>query len=375
MKKINVFLLLAMLFCGLSGVKATTVYYDNANGWSSVYCYVYSGSTNNSWPGTAMTQTTINGKTWYKFDVPDNLKAGQFIVNDNGGNQYPASMQPGIDLNSKDNVWLAGTSVSYTDGSASDGGSTTEVYTPTVTDGEISCFLETSNDGAKIWVWNDTYNFSMDKADARNDWNNKPSMTLMGKSSTGKNIFKWTYTGTQTARPTKVIFTDASGNKKLKGDTDIDFKNHGYYVDGDYSKTITAGGTGGDDTKIMISYDNSTTNWSKVYCYIYLDKTAAVEWPGIEMTADGNTYTCEVPDAFKLGYYVINNGEGAVTMNGKTIYQEGTEVHEIETTNISKVQNDIFDDDAWYTLSGVKISRPTQPGIYIHKGKKYIVRK
>ena len=109
MKKINVFLLLAMLFCGLSGIKATTVYYDNANGWSSVYCYVYSGSTNNSWPGTAMTQTTINGKTWYKFDVPDNLKAGQFIVNDNGGNQYPASMQPGIDLNSKDNVWLAGT--------------------------------------------------------------------------------------------------------------------------------------------------------------------------------------------------------------------------------------------------------------------------
>jgi alpha-amylase len=31
-------------------------------------------------------------------------------------------------------------------------------------------------------------------------------------------------------------------------------------------------------------------------------------------------------------------------------------------------------DDAWYTLSGVRISKPTTKGIYIHQGKKYVVR-
>ena len=28
----------------------------------------------------------------------------------------------------------------------------------------------------------------------------------------------------------------------------------------------------------------------------------------------------------------------------------------------------------WYTLSGVKISQPTQPGIYIRSGRKVVVR-
>lgn len=31
-------------------------------------------------------------------------------------------------------------------------------------------------------------------------------------------------------------------------------------------------------------------------------------------------------------------------------------------------------DDAWYTLSGVRVARPTQRGIYIHQGKKVVVR-
>lgn len=31
-------------------------------------------------------------------------------------------------------------------------------------------------------------------------------------------------------------------------------------------------------------------------------------------------------------------------------------------------------DDSYYTLSGVRISKPSQPGIYIHKGKKIVIR-
>ena len=30
--------------------------------------------------------------------------------------------------------------------------------------------------------------------------------------------------------------------------------------------------------------------------------------------------------------------------------------------------------DAWYTLQGVRITRPTAPGVYIRGGRKYVVR-
>lgn len=31
--------------------------------------------------------------------------------------------------------------------------------------------------------------------------------------------------------------------------------------------------------------------------------------------------------------------------------------------------------DAWYTITGIRINKPTQAGLYIHNGKKVIIRK
>ena len=31
-------------------------------------------------------------------------------------------------------------------------------------------------------------------------------------------------------------------------------------------------------------------------------------------------------------------------------------------------------DDAWYAITGMRTNKPTQAGLYIHKGKKVIIR-
>lgn len=106
-----------------------------------------------------------------------------------------------------------------------------DVYTPTVTDNEVSVFLETPlTNNITVHAWNNetvfTNAFPGDK------------MTLMGTNADGTaNIYKWTYNGDKKGVPTGVLFTE--NGKKIGGENDKEFKNHGYYVDGIYSKTIS----------------------------------------------------------------------------------------------------------------------------------------
>ena len=239
-------------------------------------------------------------------------------------------------------------------------------YTPAVTEDEGSVFLETSYDNAKIWAWNDKVKQFTTAA-----WPGD-AMTLMGTKD-GKNVFKWTYTA-GTEIPTGVIFTH-DGEQKLNGG-DQEYVNHGYYVEGKYEKTITSGPEG----KVMVFFDNSTANLADVYCYIYDGTKAAQEWPGLKMSLDNETeyngkkgyYTVEVPAAFVTGYFVINNGQNGSVLTGETVYVNG-QASSIENTVLQEVQKAA--DNAWYTLTGMRIGKPAQPGLYIHNGKKVIIRK
>ena len=107
-----------------------------------------------------------------------------------------------------------------------------DIYTPTVTDNEVSVFLETPlTNNIKVYAWINestvfTEGFPGDK------------MTLMGTNADGTaNIYKWTYNGDKKGVPTGVIFTE--NENKIGGDNDKDFVNHGYYVNGNYTKTIS----------------------------------------------------------------------------------------------------------------------------------------
>ncbi len=250
---------------------------------------------------------------------------------------------------------------------------TSDVYTPVVTENEVSVFLETNNPKANIYAWSGDEPNVTKYAGA---WPGS-SMTLMGKSASGKNIYKWT--STMSGMPTGVIFLDGNGDQngnKLQ-QKDQEFVNHGYYVDGVYSKTIEVAQPIG---KVYVLFDNSTANLSDVYCYIYDGTKAAQEWPGLKMSIDNEItyndktgyYAVEVPEAFVTGYFVINNGEAGTTLKGETVYVNGVATA-IESATVADVKK--ATDDAWYTITGIRINKPTQPGLYIHNGKKVIIRK
>lgn len=108
-----------------------------------------------------------------------------------------------------------------------------DVYTPTVTDDEVSVFLETSSSQANIWAWNES-NKNLTTAPKYPG----EALILMGQTPSGKNIFRWTFTDASTkGMPTKIIFNKGDGNDNKIGGESI-FKNHGYYVEGNYDRTI-----------------------------------------------------------------------------------------------------------------------------------------
>ncbi len=57
-----------------------------------------------------------------------------------------------------------------------------------------------------------------------------------------------------------------------------------------------------------------------------------------------------------------------------TLTRTGQSAKMAVTNGIGELTTDGNADDGWYTLTGVKVSRPTTKGVYIHKGRKVLVR-
>lgn len=184
---------------------------------------------------------------------------------------------------------------------------------------EISCFLETSNAAAAVYVWNNNVKPVIKYA---GDWNDAihKKLPLVGKSVSGKNVFKWTYDGTETTAPAQLIFLDGNGNKLTNN---VDFVNHGYYVDGTYSTTVTKVHEDETVDPGYVYFDNAS-NWENVYCYFYNGTTSSAAWPGVKMTFDASAshngktgwYKVQIPTAYLKAKFFINDGTAGTPING-----------------------------------------------------------
>lgn len=190
---------------------------------------------------------------------------------------------------------------------------------------EISCFLETSNAAAAVYVWNGKVSPIIKYAGEWKDAINK-KLPLVGKSVSGKNVFKWTYDGTETTAPTHIIFLDGNGNKIT---ADVEFVNHGYYVDGTYSTTVTKVHEDEIVDPEYVYFDNAS-NWENVYCYFYNGKTSSSAWPGVKMTYDASAshngktgwYKATIPTAYLNAKFFINDGTPGTAINGANILNQ-----------------------------------------------------
>ena len=103
-----------------------------------------------------------------------------------------------------------------------------------VNDGEMCAFFEapsTWTNTVKCWAWNNQENFT------GGSWPGQDCQFL-GTANNGNKVWKWTYQGTSTMKPTGIIFNN-SGSPQTD---DLAFENGGYYTrDGLKGNVITAG--------------------------------------------------------------------------------------------------------------------------------------
>lgn len=88
-----------------------------------------------------------------------------------------------------------------------------------VNDGEVCAFFEapTSYTNVKCWAWDNQNNYT------GGTWPGQ-ACTKVGTNN-GKNVWKWTYTGTLTTQPSNIIFSGTGFSQT----PDLDFQNGGYY--------------------------------------------------------------------------------------------------------------------------------------------------
>lgn len=134
---------------------------------------------------------------------------------------------------------------------------------------------------------------------------------------------------------------------------------------------------------------NNPNNWSTVNLYVYNDNGALAKWPGTAMTLDSSIsglgtngwYKFKLPAGYETAKVIVNNGSGSqypgsgqpgLDVKGSSIFLNGTSVVTGVKGVTATVKN--VEDDAWYTLTGMRIEQPTQPGLYIRGGKKYLIK-
>lgn len=101
----------------------------------------------------------------------------------------------------------------------------------TVAAGEMCAFFEAPSSWGttiKCWAWNDTANYT------GGTWPGT-DCTRLGTAANGKDVWKWSYSGTLTTRPTGIIFNDGQNQT-----ADLPFQNGGYYTEEGLQGTVSA---------------------------------------------------------------------------------------------------------------------------------------
>ncbi|MBQ7941680.1 MAG: starch-binding protein [Muribaculaceae bacterium] len=244
---------------------------------------------------------------------------------------------------------------------------------PSMSEGEQAAFFENTadwNGTIRAWVWSSSINYT------GGSWPGQSCTYL------GNNIWKWTYGGSDK-------IPDGSGiifNNGSEQTADLKWINGGYYNAGGYVKTIDGAGeipgtptTPGENITWKFYYDNSNTNWSKVYAYVWDagngNKTYLGSWSGSVMSYDNQNQRWEISftttDTLKSPMVIFNNGNGGsgnqtadLTLTNHGIYNYNGLTNVV--SNIIDITTNDYAPVEYYNLQGVKIDNPKN-GIFIKR--------
>lgn len=152
--------------------------------------------------------------------------------------------------------------------------------------------------------------------------------------------------------------------------------------------------------KVYVNADKA--GWSNINFYTWSsnNKNASASWPGDRITTtetiNGKTWYCKeyyIDNKDDLVNFVFNTGSGkpqSIDKTGvtKTAYFEISNEQNDDKNLIIDVTKDmtssignilatpsVTNDNGWYSLSGTRYNqRPASRGVYIHQGKKYIIK-
>lgn len=132
-----------------------------------------------------------------------------------------------------------------------------------------------------------------------------------------------------------------------------------------------------DASAVGIYFNNSSTNWNKVYCYIYKDgNNAPSQWPGIEMKSIGNNvWYLDVPAGFENCnvLFTDNSGNQLPSSNEPGFEYKGTAMmYKNSSWQPSEYYNNNNNNNNNNTIPTVP-SKPTEPdydtpGVYVIMG-------
>ncbi|MDD7692522.1 MAG: C10 family peptidase [Prevotella sp.] len=71
-------------------------------------------------------------------------------------------------------------------------------------------------------------------------------------------------------------------------------------------------------------------------------------------------------------HFVIEEVLGGIRT--KKILEQDIKFNEVITSGVKTVNTDKVEDPIWYSIQGIRISKPSIPGLYIHNGKKTVIR-
>lgn len=207
---------------------ATITIYVSASKAPNLYAWTgESTALNGAWPGGKMsTTTTVEGKTYFYHTFSDVESVNVIFNNGSGGAANQTADITGITSDAY-YTWDGGSG--YTVVNISNGGNNGgengggENGGGSGDTGEIAAYFVNNSLWSTVycWAWIDNgANFT------GGSWPGTPCVKTGEKSIDGYDIWKWTYTGTETSAPQKIIFNNGGAGSQT---ADLLFTNGGYY--------------------------------------------------------------------------------------------------------------------------------------------------